>query len=404
MSSYVRDTIKALTPENKALRSDYYNFGYEYCGPFLFGFTQWLICQIKADHLSNVFFFSRDGFMMKKAFDALNDDDSIKSRYVYFSRKSLQKSLLWKTGNYLESTKYLTASRLISLGNILEYYGFTSAEIAEILADVKLPENYNFEYKKLSTNETLKKIYNKYEKTILARSKNQFDLLNIYLKQIGLTKSSGIVDIGWHGNMQKFLNEVLLTAGYNINITGYYVGINSKPSVGKTKGFLFNNNEMHLRKDVLCFLGGYEKLLQSQEGSTFAYCKNGNLIAPVLGKYEYENDDINKSHIEEWQSGTMDFIIAMLKMEPLDIANIKLWAMPLMNFGKRPTTKGVRLFAFFYTNDGSKDFFVSQKSILKYAPGEFLDALSKSLWKTGFLKSVFKLPLPYFCIYKAMRK
>lgn len=404
MSNYVRNTIKIMVPENEMHRSDYYKFGYKYCGPFLFGFTQWLICQIKADHLSSVFFFSRDGFMMKKAFDILNDDASVKSQYVYFSRKSLQKSLLWKTGDYLESTKYLTASRLVSLGNILEYYGFTSAEIAKISADVNLPLDYNFEYTKLSSNETLKKVYYQYKETILVRSKNQFEFLNIYLKQIGLTKNSAIVDIGWHGNMQKLLNEVLLTAGYNISITGYYVGITSEATIGKTKGFLFNNNDIRLRKDILCFFGGYEKLLQSQEGSTFAYYKNGDLISPVLGKYEYEDDSINKRHIEEWQSGAVDFIMAMLKMKSVNITDFKLWAMPLVNFGKNPTTKAIRLFAFFYTNDGSKDFFTSQKSIWKYTSTEFLNALSKSPWKTGFLKSAFKFPFPYFFIYKAMKK
>ena len=65
--------------------------------------------------------------------------------------------------------------------------------------------------------------------------------------------------------------------------------------------------------------------------------------------------------------------------------------------------KDIKLFSFFYNTDGVKEYYTSQKGLLKYKPKELLMALSNSVWKTGFMKSVFKIPLPYFYIYSWMK-
>jgi hypothetical protein len=323
---------------------------------------------------------------------------------VYFSRKSLRQALLWVTSDYRESLRYLSVSKFISLGGILEYYNFVSEEINSILDDLDLPVSYNFVFEKLQSNELLKNLYKTYKATIVSRSRNQFELLCDYLKQIEFNGDCGIVDIGWHGNMQGYLYEVLRLSGLDTRITGYYVGINAQSSVGRVHGYLFDNNDTYLRKDVLCFLGGYEKLFQSLEGSLCSYCKSGKLIEPILGRYEYEQDDLHTSCIKEWQSGAIDFIEAIKEQLVAEEIAYRQWAILLVNFGKWPTLKGVKLFSFFYNTNGNKDYFISQKSIFKYTPKEFAEALSNSTWKTGFLRSAFKLPLPYFMVYKVFRK
>ena len=78
--------------------------------------------------------------------------------------------------------------------------------------------------------------------------------------------------------------------------------------------------------------------------------------------------------------------------------------MPLVEFGKSPPLWGVKLFSFFYNVDGTKQHFVAQKPLWKYRPKELLHDLSNSVWKTGFMKSVLKVPFPYFKIYDILRK
>ena len=50
-----------------------------------------------------------------------------------------------------------------------------------------------------------------------------------------------IVDIGWHGSMQYYLECLLALSGIKANIIGYYVGVNPiVPLTGKAKGYLFH--------------------------------------------------------------------------------------------------------------------------------------------------------------------
>lgn len=66
--------------------SEYYKFGKEYFGPFLLGFTKWLDKNIRNTKVNKIFFFSRDGYMMKKAFDEISELSN-QSTYVYFREK-----------------------------------------------------------------------------------------------------------------------------------------------------------------------------------------------------------------------------------------------------------------------------------------------------------------------------
>lgn len=122
--------IKKIENEtNLNNKNSIYKFGFSKFGPLLYGYTEWLLIKIKEHNLKKIFFFSRDGFMMKKAFDILNTDKLVESKYVYFSRRSLRQALFWKSENFEDSLKFMSSSRFISTKAILEYYGFQDNEI-----------------------------------------------------------------------------------------------------------------------------------------------------------------------------------------------------------------------------------------------------------------------------------
>ena len=62
-------------------RSEYYSFGFTRFGPFLYGFVRWLNKELLKKGYDRIFFFSRDGYMMKKAFEIINDG-SVAAEYV----------------------------------------------------------------------------------------------------------------------------------------------------------------------------------------------------------------------------------------------------------------------------------------------------------------------------------
>jgi hypothetical protein len=172
---------------------------------------------------------------------------------------------------------------------------------------------------------------------------------------------------------------------------------------GKAEGFLYNEHDMSLRKDVLCFLGVQEKLFQSLEGSTAGYYEAQGEVKPRLAQYEYEDDAKLRSCLERLQQGALTFVERYLPVAQERFTK-QDYIRSLMRFGKYPDLQGVRLFSFFYIMDGNKAYFVPQKSLIHNCLREFMHDLSNSPWKTGFMRGAFKLPLPYFWLYSLLRR
>lgn len=406
MSKAVQKTVKRESGRNPAKeRSEYYDFGFQYFGPFLYGFTEWLRRRLEEEQLTKVFFFSRDGYMMQKAYELLVPD-APKTEYVYFSRKSLRQSLLWKCDGFRESLRYLTYENFISVGRLLDYYGFGEEEREAVAKQHGFDLAKDLPWATLSENETAKEVYRTLEQEICQKSRAQYDLLEDYLDAIGMEGRVAIVDIGWIGSMQYALEEFARMSGRDLQVSGFYVGMNPEnPVAGPAEGYLYNKEDLTLRKSLLCFFGGLEKLFQSLEGSTDGYAREGGTVVPTLAPYEYEEDARVQGFIREWQQGALDFV-ALLQSDPKApaVRDLKDYAMPLVDFGKAPPLWGVKLFSFFYNVDGTKQYFVAQKPLWKYGPKELLHDLSNSVWKTGFMKSVLKVPFPYFKIYDLLRK
>lgn len=384
----------------------YYHFGHTIFGPFLYGFTGWLRDCLKNDSIEKIFFFSRDGYMMQKAYSVMDEYQPLEltHNYVYFSRNSLRRALLWKCENYIDSLQYLSKQRFTAFSEIASYYGLKRNEVNNMLTRIGLKWDTNLLFESLPTNTLIESVYQQYKNKINQQSRKQFDDLVRYLKQIGMTDNCAIVDIGWHGTMQYYLECILEASGIRANINGYYVGVNPIiPLKGQAKGYLFHQGNLKYRKPLLCFFGGIEKLFQSLEGSTDSYEEKGGQIIPILKSYEYADDNTIKGYIKELQNGGLDYVHKAIRQHIQNTNNTELY-MPLVKFGMYPTLSQTRIFRFFYTYDGERLYFLPQKSIFHYKPKEFLLALSNSMWKTGFMKEAFKIPFPYYWIYKFIRK
>lgn len=398
-----KKVIEILKDPSIKEKSAYYQFGWNCFGPFLLGFTKWLDLKLRNEKIQKVYFFSRDGYMMEKAYKLLQSKIS-ETQYVYFSRKSIRQALLYRCETFEESLQYLSVEKFVSLGKILEYYGFSIQE-RENLAD---KNNWNlfteYQYETLQNNSVIRSIYDKLKKEINEKSEKQRLYLLKYLEQINFCGDCAIVDIGWHGSMQYYLEKFCKLNGINVRLHGYYVGIlPNVPLTGTTDGYVYSSEKPQFRKSMLCFFGVLEKLFQSMEGSTYGYEQKENRIIPVCNEYEFSEKRNLIQCIGEWQKAAIDFINKTIDICIDEEEYIRL-AYPLIKFGKYPSLNDVKLFSFFYNTDGIKEYYVSQKGLFKYKPKELVRALSNSVWKTGFMKSVFKIPLPYFYIYSWLRK
>ena len=167
LDRFIKKTGELYQINNK---SEYYQFGFNEFGPLLYGFTKWLSKQFNDMNIKKVFFFSRDGFMMKKAFDTFGQNDTMTSTYTYFSRKSLRQSLFWNCNDYYESLQYLSSMRYISTKGILEYYGFGDEEVHDIIKEYGLDGEHVYVAKELSVAKDVEKLYNSLKNRIYEKS------------------------------------------------------------------------------------------------------------------------------------------------------------------------------------------------------------------------------------------
>lgn len=384
------------------MSNQYFTFGYERFGPFLYGFARWLRQELKDRGYEKVFFFSRDGYMLQKAFDAINDAEIV-SKYVYFSRKSLSQPLLHRASSFEESLEYLAKERYVSFGKLLEYYGYDEQERKMLAAKGGYTLEEAVPFEELKSNTVAMQIYEACKDVINKRSQEQDGLLAAYLEQVGMRGRFAIVDIGWHGTMQRNLETYYRICGYDTNFEGFYIGIlPNKPLMTKTHGYIYDETHPKQRKQISCFLGICERLLQSMEGSSAGYSLVENKVVPRLLPYEYANDETVIQAIQSWQSGAICYLEHALK-EKADTPDSEL-IKPLFRFGKRPSLQDTKLFTSFYNFDGTKVYYTAQKTLFRYRLKELKYGVANSPWKTGFMKSLFKIPFPYYEIYCLMKR
>lgn len=380
-----------------------YEFGYNQYGNFLYAFSKWLRDQIVKNGINKIFFLSRDGYMMKRAFD-LVCNYSLDTHYLYVSRNSLRVPLLCFVNSYEESLKYFNWHRFITLRLWLEYYGFSEEESVGIANEFDFPLDKSIKFSEVKSNEIFCQIYKKYELQIIKKSRYQFECIKRYLSNNSFVGEIAIVDIGWHGSIQFYLEEILSKFSRAVKIRGYYIGIDPDSRiVGSVNGFLFYEKSSIFRKRVLCSFGMLERLFQKQEGSTKSYKLHDGLVLPVLYEYEYENDDVIKEKIACIQEGCIEKIKMLNKLNDFSIQE-KNYIEPLIVIGEKPTNDILNIFCDMYNVDGGRIYYLPQKRLYKYKFKELLRDICDSPWKTGFLKALFKIPFPYHLIYKLLKR
>lgn len=66
------------------------SFGYQYFGSLLYGYVKWLDDELTASNFDRVLFFSREGCLIKRAYEAVASKKSMPMMYFYASRRALQ--------------------------------------------------------------------------------------------------------------------------------------------------------------------------------------------------------------------------------------------------------------------------------------------------------------------------
>ena len=273
----------------------FYRKGYETFGPLLYGYCKWLDENFEKKDYDNILFLSRDGYIMKKAYEIISNKET---KYMYASRRALIVPTLWKCKNLDEIKKSMNIPRVITIEALLEKFGLESKKYQKII------EKYNLtlstELKEKDITEKKLEFYKEIEKDIYINSKKEYKEMINYFKENNIDKKTAIVDIGWHGNMQNAIFNIIQSENLNIELDGYYVGVaphSEKQKRLSMNGYLFSKKEPDLYYNELFFNSLFELIFMAPHGSVKKYVKDGVELYP----FEYENS-LSKKEIDDFHN------------------------------------------------------------------------------------------------------
>ena len=396
----------------------YKNFGYNYFGPLLYGFSMWLIENLNREGIGKVYFFSRDGFIMKKAFDMLNHGRPVKTYYLEVSRRSLRVPILWKDYSFDNILSMLGPSKLITINSIFDAVGLNISDYVRLLDKYSFDENSVFYRGDIQKNKELLSMYDELSRDIEENSKQEYDILVEYLKQNEIGGKFAVVDIGWSGGMQRFLETTLKEMNIDADIYGYYTGVadyysrNIKDGIQlNLNGWLFDFYHNPQDQDPRsCFVGLYEILFLETKGSVKKYIKDGNNKVSAE-RYDYEYNVNGKimnevEYIKDVQDGALLYIQHNININTIE-PNARQLCKPLLDAGQLPTKEAIDLFSDFkFYDEGEYTFLAKPQSLTYYVfhPQAFKMDFYKNRWKSAFLRKVFKVPISYYRVYKFLKK
>ncbi len=399
---------------------EYYRFGFECFGPYLFGFSRWLAAGLKKKGIDKIYFLSRDGLILKRAFEAMGFE-GFDSRYLEVSRRSLRVPLLHRIKELDALVDMMPPSRIVSVDAIFDTLGLDAAGYSDLLGHLGINRKSVFERRSLKHDEHIVRLIAALRVDFEGNSKKQDDALRMYLAQMQVGGRFAIVDIGWSGGMQRYLESTLKSMGIECEISGFYTGVvayatrNTKYGKLDMNGYVFDcladGPDADIRR---LYVGFLESLFLEQDGTVLGYeIDGGGCAHAVRAPYEYREgigiaDEARK--IAQLQNGALDYVSKTTKIKAFELLNPEpreAYA-GIHTMGADPSAVGLAMFGDFrFYDDGAVERLAAPKSLLVYArsPKQLESDFLASRWKVGFAKRLFRcLPLPYESLLMRLAK
>ena len=288
--------------------------GYAGFGPLLLGFSKWLCeqsCKRKVDRL---YFLSRDGKIMKEAYDKVSQlyPNSPASFYLYCSRRAVNLAKVKSIQDIIDLLQVEFAHR-VSLSHLLHYrFGINPTDIPESILS---KHNYTLDTRLTAEHlPALKKLFTDISSLILSVADKERKEYLEYLNSIGIYDSGNvaIVDIGYAGTMQESL--------YNLNeknkkISGYYL-ITFRKALERLSandldsyGFLGNFIDRHDTFNPFCkHVPLYETLFSSLDTSFIHIVRNFNGVPQKIFMPPSAKETRRQEVVQDIHKGGLDFI------------------------------------------------------------------------------------------------
>ena len=406
-SAFEFRTLQACLRNCSREMNEWEKQGCKIFGPLLYGFTQWLLHRLRNDGIYDVFFLARDGYMLKRAFEEIGAKN-INTHYLLCSRRSYQVPLIWKKPSFEDVTLPLRVLPKITLRTFIERIGLDPDEYADVALLYNLSLDREFSADTFYNSNEIRDFYEVIKEDVLENSKKEYEGLVAYCRQQNFGSRIAVVDIGYQGSMQYALSNILKAENIDVHIKGYYVSIDTGSTIiseGKVdaEGFISDVGIIEQFQNAGVQRGLFEIQFLSPEGSTHRFSIKDNQVDVEFAPFEYENNDRQKvdeiSIIDRYQNGAVAFVEYMYTNFDMDVLIVtpEISIYPFIRFSNRPTLKQVRTWGRFRFYGLFQTYVAlpQKKSIYLRHPKRLKVDFKHSIWRIGFMRSLFRITLPY---------
>ncbi len=200
-------------------------------GPLIFAYVWWCLAKAKEMGLRRLYFVARDGQILHRVAERLVDEWSlpIKPIYLYGSRQAWHLAGLTSLADEGLEAWLFQGARKLTLRRLLQRLGLLPTELAASLEACGFPQPSWDDPLVAGKLERVKEWLGQPEicDRVLKVAAERRALMGEYLERAGVFEDDrwGVVDIGWHGNMQKSLTNALRTLGKSATFAGFYFGL-----------------------------------------------------------------------------------------------------------------------------------------------------------------------------------
>lgn len=248
-----------------------YNLGYSLVGPLLTSFANWLVLQACNDGVNRLYFLSREGKLMKDVYDCWTEGitDVPRSEYLVVSRRAAGVAAIFTFDDILDIARMIYFPNTIE--NLLRIrYGLTLSEERwnEIASATGWERTREVSVRDRKIDHLIP-LLRALEADIMSRVQRERLALLRYLADKGLTLDDrqAVVDVGYGGSVQKYLNRLLPR-----KVHGYYMMTDDRAAgIAETYGvilrgcFCENVTQSPNAPGIYRYSFNLEKLLSSTE-------------------------------------------------------------------------------------------------------------------------------------------
>lgn len=376
--------------------NSYYNFGYYYLGPAIYGYVMWIQEQLLTKKIDKVFFFSREGQFIKKAFDLIKTKD-FDEKYLYVSRRSLTVPAISYASSIDEFMKLRPIYGRVKVKDQFPKLGLSESVFKKYCW---YKDNRNKIFAEIP-DETRSQIIEDMFVESKTEAKTEMNSLVKYLEQEEVFGRFAVVDLGWNGSMQRALQVVLNVNNIDNEMLGFFLAQRDEYYKNmdfiENYGFLFDYGKVSDDENILLNSGTnlLEVLFSADHGTTLKYDIKNKKAVPVLADFEYSNEINN---IRECQDAALEFVRGFSKEKPCNITLKKYFYNMYMLF-LNPTKEVIDLFGdMAYSDLNEKNMRLSPKTSLLNIK-KWCSNFVYSGWKVAYLKRNIPLKMKMHFLY-----